>query len=335
MLIDMQRASLRFLLILLLSIFWVPTAALHAQGINLNNTQGQTLNTAALTVSPSYHEPFAVVTLSINDYSINTSGATITWLVNGSEYSEGSNQRSIDVQLGELGSKTTVQAVMQLPGGGNLSLDKTLQPVRVDMLVEADTLTPAFYQGRSLPTNGSVVRVTALPFMGTDTSPQQYSYRWKVGNQVIGGGAQFGKNNVDFVPGFGVNEQVSVDVINSEGKTVASRSIIVPITEPELYFYEDNPLRGLQTTAISDTYIFVNDEIQIRAEPYYINSTLLSQNPHIEWKLNNRSISNQNDNPQQITLRKEGNRGSFSLEFHIRNLEQLLQGVKEKITITF
>jgi len=324
----MKRTYTVFLFVFLFACSLSPQMA-HAQ---LENAAVQG---SVLVPSPQFPEPGEQVTLSIDDYTINTNGAKITWFVDGEYIESQDNNRGIVVTAGTLGTTKTVTAITTLPSGARLTASYTLTPMRVDMLIEADTLTPAFYKGRALPSSGSPVRVTAVPFTGQARSPESYSYKWTVGSDIAGGGSHFGKNSVTFSSGFEKSVKVSVDVMDSNGGVITKKTIYVPIIEPELHFYEINPLRGMSEIAIGRNYIFVGDEVRVRAEPYYMSSNLLSQDPHREWKIEGRTANNPSADPQEITLRKEGDRGSFTLEFHIRNLRQLLQGVKDSVTINF
>lgn len=285
--------------------------------------------------SPQHPAPNQQVTVTLNDYSSNTSGARTQWFVDGVEVVRAQNERAIVLGAGELGYRKNVLVVMTLPAGIQFQAKTTITPIRVDMLIEADTLAPSFYKGRTIPSTGSFVQVTAIPFTGEARTPESFSYTWRVDDTVQTGGSRLGKNAITFSSGFSKNSTVSVDVLDTDGSLITTKSISIPLTDPELYFYEVNPLRGMSEAAITNDFIFIGDEIKVRAEPYFIDATLLNQNPHIEWKLNGTSIINPNGNLQEITLRKQGGTGSFNLEFHIRNLRQLLQGVKDSVTINF
>lgn len=286
-------------------------------------------------LSPRMPEPFDQVTVSLSDYSINTNGATIAWFVDGSEVTSAANERSLTVSVGAAGSETEVVSITTLPSGIQIPTRTTLTPVRVDILVEGDTVAPVFYKGRAIPAEGSEVSVTAIPYTGEPRDPKGFSYRWKVNDDVVGGSSQFGKNRISFSSTFGKNIPVSVEIYDSDGSLVGGDSTVVSLVKPELHFYEVNPLRGLSEHTISRSHIFVGSEINVRAEPYFLDKTLLQSNPFIEWKLNAITIENPSSDPQEITLRKQGDSGSFNLSFHIRNLRQLLQGVEDTITIRF
>ncbi len=290
---------------------------------------------SAFSISPRFPEPNETVTIELNDFSINTAGASYTWFINGTEYVAAKNLRSIQIPAGTAGERTTVVARTRLANGATLETKTTIAPIRVDMLIEADTIVPAFYAGRSLPSSGSTVRVTAIPFADSSRSPSTYSYTWRVGSTVVGGSSIYGKNSVTFSSGFERTVQVSVDIIDSAGNLLTTEQVNVPISDPELHFYEVDPLSGLLERAIDDTYIFTNEETIFRAEPYYMDRALMANRPYTEWKLNGETIANPNSNQQEIVLRRSGQQGNFVLSYHVRNLRQLLQGVEDSVSIKF
>lgn len=325
-----QRALRYSLPMLFVALFLFPTLG-QAQF----SGAASLLNPSQISVSPAYPDPGESVELSLNDYSIDTSGAKIAWFRDGQEITAARNLRNIRVTAGALGSSETITVKTTLSSGSVLTATAVIKPVRVDLLVEADTLIPAFYAGRALPSSGSTVRVTALPFTGTPRAPEAYSYRWSVADKVVGGGSQFGKNSVVFRSQFEKVMNVAVEVIDSSGKTVAKKSVNVPIVKPELHFYTVNPLAGESPIAMGNNFIFSGEEMLVRAEPYFVDNNIFRQNHTSEWKINNQTIENPSADPQEITLRKQGDRGTFSLEFSIRNLQNLLQGIEDSINIRF
>lgn len=330
-----MKLFLRYYLVVMVGILLLPAVGVAQFSPVTPSFTDTSVNDAHLQISPRYYEPNNTVTIQLQAFSINTNGATIRWFIDGTENPNYRNERSIPVTTGKLGEAISVQAIITTPSGAEIPVRATLRPVRIDLLIEADTLTPAFYRGRSLPTSGSVVRVTALPFTGNSSPPSSFSYTWQVGEEVIAGGSQRGQNSVTFTPNFEKAQRVTVTVIDQSGATITSRTITIPIHEPELYFYEVNPLRGLQEIALRDNQPFPGIEMEIRAEPYYISRGLSVDALHTEWKLGGRTVVNPSRDPQQLSLRRQGTTGSVALEFHIRNLNQLLQGVKESITLRF
>jgi hypothetical protein len=286
-------------------------------------------------LSPRFPEPNQSVTLTLNDYSINTRGASYTWFINGTELVAAKNTRSIQVSAGDAGERTEVLARTVLANGAMIETRATIAPIRVDMLIEADTTVPAFYAGRPLPSSGSLIRVTAIPFTSPDRSPDSYSYTWRVGDKVVTGSSLVGKNSITFSSGFERFVDVAVDILDRDGSLLTTETVNVPISKPELHFYEVDPLAGLLPRAIDTSYIFTNDETTFRAEPYYMDRALMNNRPFTEWKLNGQTITNPSQNQQEIVLRRQGGQGKFVLSYHVRNLRQLLQGIEDEVTIQF
>ncbi len=319
----MKKLSHLFLFCLLILPFTV-----HAQSV----LPEQNLT---LKLSPLTPEPNTETTISLDAYSYETNGATIIWYVDGKEETSARNQRSLKITTKDAGEETNIKVDIDLPNNQQLTKSITINPIRIDLVLESNTLVPAFYQGRSLPTVGSTVRVIATPYTGGNVSPSDYTYVWKHNNQVLFGGAIKGKQVAEIKIGLGIEQIISVDVINSRGETVAKKSIVLPLAKPEILFYEENPLRGASQIALSDTYYLIDDEVTLRAEPYYMDSNIFSTEPLIEWSLNSKQIPNPSSDPQYLTLQKKLTSGAAKLSFHIRNLKQLLQGVEKGFVINF
>lgn len=283
-----------------------------------------------LEVNPAFPEEGETYTISANTYNTATPRSSIHWFVNGIQVTEASNQTSITLTADQTPDQVTAR--ITLTTGQILEETFIASPYRVDLIIDAETLTPAFYNGRNLPSSGSTITATALVFNNDKDITDNFSYLWKVNNKTQNGGSLYGQNTLDFKPSFEYKMNVSVDIFNSEGTRVAGETVIVPIVEPELYFYEQNPLRGLLGTALRDPHIFVGEEMVVRAEGYYMDTD--TADIHTMWEINNKEVAF-SENPTEITLRKEGNAGTASLSFHIRNMKQLLQGVEKSINIQF
>ena len=119
------------------------------------------------------------------------------------------------------------------------------------------------------------------------------------------------------------------------GNVFTRKLIQVKTVEPVTVFYEDNPLRGMSRHAILDSQQLFGEEISIRAEPYYMDKNIFEANTLQEWEINGKKVTNPNTDKQNITLRAGGGTGSFTVEYHIRNLDNLLQGTRDQFRLTF
>ncbi len=314
-----------------LTFFWfflLPFSSLQAQGVAIDQN-------FSIKTSPAIPEPNSEVTVELDAYAYDTVGATINWFIDGQENTNVKNQYNFKLNTKAIGQATEIKVVATMPSGKTLTKTILLKPARVDVVIEANTLVPSFYQGRALPTIGSTIRVIATPYTGESTAAKDFTYAWKHDNQVLFGGPVKGKQVAEIEVGQGLEQIITVDVINKNGVTVARKSVVLPLHKPEVVFYEENPLRGASQIAINNSYYLTSDEVTLRAEPYYMDKNIFSSQPLIEWTLNNRKISNQSQDPQYLTLQKKTDAGAVKLRFHIRNLNQLLQGVKGDLSISF
>ena len=203
---------------------------------------------------------------------------------------------------------------------------------RVDLIVYTDTTVPPFYGGHSLPSSGSKVTVTALVTLQNNNICKSCTYLWKKDGTLQNGVTATPDATFSFTPKFETRVVIGVEVRDSSGALVASNAQVLPIMKPELYFYEQNPLQGLLFRTLSNKYLFIGEEITLRAYPYFINSSIEQKDLLTAWSINGREVQTV-ENPYLITLRKEDLRDKTQLTFSVRNLKALLQGVEESISI--
>ena len=207
-------------------------------------------------------------------------------------------------------------------------------PNRVDILVNANTSVPSFYLGHRLPSSGSTITLTALPSIQNTISPKSYRYLWKRDGKVQNGGISSALNTFSFSTTLELRVTVSVDVVDANGRTVVSNTQLIPIVTPEIYFYEQNPLQGLLLNAVPNSYTIIGDEVTLRAYGYFMDSTITADNLSAVWSINDRKVIVGED-PYLITLQKQNQLQKSQLIFHLRNLQELLQGGEKSVTLNF
>jgi hypothetical protein len=295
-------------------------------------------NQPAVTIStsPTIPEPFAETVVSLDAYTLDTTGATISWFIDGVEEQSARNLRSLTLSAKALGQETEIAVRITQRDGQVITANHSVRPGQLDIVLEADTLVPAFYKGRPLLTVGSEVRAVAIPNLGDDRRPEGYSYLWQLNNEPLYGGAVTGKNAAVFTLGLGRSQILSTTVFNQSGDPVAKKSLVLDLAEPEIHFYSLNPLRGINQQAIGSAAAISGDELTVRAEPYYMSRDVLNQNPLIEWEIDGRNVEVDRSNPLELTLRRINDAGgSSNVEFHIRNLGQLVQGVRDSFRVIY
>ena len=286
----------------------------------------------AMQSNPSYPQPGESFTLSLQGQPQNI--ASISWYVNGVEQTQGAQQKEITLTYEALDESLSVVASILHTNGAVSEVRKTIATPRVDMHVYADTYTPAFYAGRALPSSGSTVHATAMVFGATGNTTDTYIYRWRLNGNTLQGGIALSTNTISFTPNFEDELVLQVEVLTRAGVVIAQKTQKVPVVEPEVHFYEKNPLRGLSFTALTDPFTLIAEETIVQGEPYYMDMSTQEDDLHMEWELDGKTVGSAGA-PNAISLEKNGATGKAFVTFHVRNLTQLLQGVKESFTVQF
>jgi hypothetical protein len=290
--------------------FMTPSAA--AQSFNLG---GGSLN---LIVSPDSPKPYSPITVSIDDYSIDTLGSTITWYVDGEELANSKNERSVSLETGALGTPQEISVLITNPKSPAFSVRKMVTPIAIDIILESDTYTPYFYKGRALPSTEATVRAIAVVHDGTELPDTRYTYKWTLNDSVLYGGPVLGKNVASFTMPHYDGARLTVEVLNKDSEFVGKKSFTFGPTTPEMHFYENSVLRGLSQKETLGEYALTREETTIFAEPYFMNvSSIDTSLTDILWKINNEDAGASSETPNAITLKRIGEEGNAHVECSI------------------
>jgi hypothetical protein len=271
------------------------------------------------------------VAVSLEDYSIDTLGAIIQWYVDGEELKDRKNERSIAVLSKALGEKTDVRVVVSRPNSPQLSQSVSIVPAAVDLILEADTYVPYFYQGRALPSGDSSVKAIAVVNDGSGKKAP-YSYKWAEGSTVLFGGPLKGKNAVNMTLSRYDNKTLSVEVFDSKGASVGRKAIVLRASEPELLFYEESPLRGLSERSIASPFVSFGDQVTLYGEPYYLNAQMSDADSY--WSIDGQQ-QGASEIPNAITLEKTGSGGSALIKFTAITKGLVPQFLEDSFKIVF
>lgn len=132
----------------------------------------------------------------------------------------------------------------------------------IDLIVEANTYVPYFYQGRAVPTAGNSLRLVAV----VDSAVAPTSFRWHIGSQYL---STTGPAVEVTFPILDSRTLVEVTALDSNNVALGRQAEYIETSQPKILFYEDNALRGTSRTAIQDGFILVGDETLLKAEPYF------------------------------------------------------------------
>ena len=288
----------------------------------------------SIKITPTYPEPDTAFTASLDDYSSIDRVTNIAWKVDGEVQQSAANLRELNLRSMDGGQSTVIEAVVTYSTGRTQTIKQTVTPRYLDIIVEAQTKTPSFYLGRSLPSADSTVNLTAV-LSNTAIANGNLLYTWRLNNTVIGGGAQRGKNKTSITTPAGTAFLIGLEVSTLTGEILARRTVSVPSVSPTLHFYEKSSLYGLSNRSVSSLNL-TGDSITMQAEPYNLAIETYNLPDLVEWKINGAVVRNPNQNPYEITLTADNQTFSAStIDFHVRNLSSLLQGVRGQFKLNF
>jgi hypothetical protein len=289
----------------------------------------------SLSSNPRFPGAYGDVEISLDDYQINTAGATITWYVDSVEQVSYKNTRSITVTTGALGKKSVVSVIISRNNAPQLTSSITLIPTEVHIILEAQTYVPNFYRGRALPSIGSEVRAIAVVEDGTKAPANTYAYTWTEENTVLFGGPIKGKYAYEFtMPRYGT-KRLSVEVTDGNGKLVGGGVVSLTTSKPELHFYEQSPLRGLSQKVVTSPFPLIGAETTIYGEPYFITAGMNATDASFTWKINNEKVEQNTTNPNAITLQRVGDSGKSQISLEILTRRQIPELLKDTFNLIF
>ncbi|MBI5138842.1 MAG: hypothetical protein HZA95_03535 [Candidatus Vogelbacteria bacterium] len=257
--------------------------------------------------------PNSSVKFSVTDGSTEYENSIYQWTLDGKTILKGLGQKSVTFATGRAGKVMQLSLELLTPRGELVQKKFSINPASVSIVWETDSYTPDFYDGKPLPTEGSNVRFIAVPEMyepnGRKLTPSELYFEWS--HEFEKDSAMSGYNK-DVYPYEFLNtlreDNFSVRVRNLDGSIVADTATYLEAIDPEMYFYEDSPLRGtIFSRAVSGEYNMGSREITLRAEPYFLPLDNKSRlvNGIFDWEIDGKLATPSSGDRSAITLRQD------------------------------
>lgn len=291
---------------LLITLFIATALTVFATAPSVTTAQLPTVgNSTNLSIvsSPENPRAFQNVVISISNYSTDLDRATIVWTLNGKEVKRGIGEKRITIQTGALGSTSAITVTAITEEGGRITDSLYVVPSNVDLIWEANTYVPPFYEGKALyPIQGSVT-VSAIPHLVNSKKvklrAKDLHYQWLQDRKPLQEYSGFGKDSLTIIgPVILKPTLVEVIVSSRDNVLIAQTSITLNPTDPVVVLYEEHPARGiLYEKAIGGTYETTSQDTKIVAVPYFFSLAKPSDGTvTYTWILNNRTVGKQTDN---------------------------------------
>lgn len=289
----------------------------------------------SLIATPNYPGPFEPFSVELSAPDEGYAGATIKWYIDGVEDLSARNQRQNKLTAGPLGKAMTIRVTLEKRGGGTEETILKITPIQIDVVIEANTTVPSFYAGRALPARGGAARATAIITTGSAVDRDNLTYYWELNTTVLGGGPIRGLSSIDFDMPVGFESYIDVTISNAAG-VIGRKSVRLTPAEPEIVFYEENPLLGVSGEAFTQLKTVLGNQLTIRGEPYYMNPFKTNSKSLVEWRLNNR-LSDNSGSPEinVITLRSDGTGSRGSVSLRMADLSKLSAPISNSFSLQF
>jgi hypothetical protein len=243
---------------------------------------------ATITLNPENPEPNSPVTLTLESYAFNTSVANITWKVGGKVVASGEGVDTLKLTTGDVGQALPVSVRAETADGEFIEQAIAVVPSSVILLYEAPkSYVPFFYEGRSLPSDGGTVHVSAFPQMsdgGGILDPSTLSYSWYVDGELVKYASGLGRQSADLrLDILQDSDEIKVMVQSPRGNSTTKTITISPHpVMPLLYLYD--PVFGPDFTKLVGKRFETVTDFILDMEPFYV-SYRESRAPTYNWYL--------------------------------------------------
>ena len=205
----------------------------------------------------------------------------------------------------------------------------------VDLLWQGETYTPPFYDGRTLWSNETRVKVVAVSnISGFD--PSTLYYRWTKDGIVLGSLSGVGKSSMVFVDSvLSLPIEVKVDLRDGEdGKVLGTQTVVLTPGNPRTIVVEKSPLYGyLFNKAVGSEFELKSEEVSFAAYPLFGQVTYKDA-PALTYKW----ITNTGDTrtgSEVIYRVPEGASGSSSVNLKVTHSRVLVQPRDKSFVVRF
>ena len=332
--------------ILLFAISYMLYAGVAMAQFNLPTNQLPNLNlkpTLSLTLDPLTPQPNSIITVTANLSGItNVNNSNYTWFLNSARQKEtsGLNKNIFTFPVGDLGAVYKVGVNVLTPNGDDLSDSISLTVSDFDLTWSASSRAPASYKGKLLPTQNSIVSVSALPFIyrpGTKTfiTNNNLIFNWRVDDKFSTDKSGAGKSDFlltirDFA---GANKSVRLEIKTPDNAVFLTKSAAIPIVRPQTLIYFADPKTNLPYGAALQNLIIKPISLNFIAQNYFFNA--ISKDLKWQWFIDNQEVTGKGEKPwlASLNLSNIGQRFSVQVQVSAKNPANDLETAQSTINL--
>jgi len=165
-----------------------------------------------INLSPEIPEPNQTISAELSGTLVDLDSSDIYWYLDKEIQKHGIGEKSFSFTAGDVDEKKDLEAIVIIPDGRRIDLQRTIEPTNIDLLWEANTYTPPFYRGKALPTYKSSIKVLALP-SGKNINTK-FIYNWSIDslNNIAGSSGYNQKTFTTFGSYAGYSRKINVSM---------------------------------------------------------------------------------------------------------------------------
>ncbi len=294
---------------------------------------------AVVEISPANPAPYSSATLTLTSYSFNVSTAMITWSTGGKELSSGLGKKQLVVRTGAAGQQIPIKVTAKTADGGLFETTQVIMPESVDLLYETpEGFVPPFYEGRSLPSEGANVRVTAIPTISEGNqkiAAGSLSYTWYVNDEVMEDASGAGRQ-VLTVPLDYITEVTTIGVLvtSPRGARAENKIDIYPhVVIPAVYPYD--AILGTNLSRLIRQRFETTADFTLQLVPYFLSARAgLERSAVYTWLLDDSPITPIGGQLLSLSPKKDSY-GSRTLSIIVDNSMRRLQEARTDLDLIF
>ena len=288
-------------------------------------TIGDIKSTISLNSEPLTPLPNSTITVTANLSGITGGGSSnYVWFLNGVKQSgiSGLNKNIFSFPTGPLGTIYRVDLTVITSSGQNLSNAINLTVSDVDLTWITNSEAPVFYKAKLMPTQNSVVTVSALPFIYRPGSKTLISsggliFNWFINDKLESDKSGVGKPDLSFrVDGFpGSDNEIRLEIL-TEDKTISlNKFITIPVVRPQIWLYFSDPKTSLPFGTALKNLTTKATNLNFVAQIYFF--TVPEKNLKWQWFINNKEVTGGGEKPWLASLNLSNISQLFSAQVQV------------------
>lgn len=292
----------------------------EALGLPSFGSGGQQGSQFSISADNSNPAPKEKISLRIDSFFFDPDRSFIQWFVNGKKISEGTGEKFLTIETGDIGSKSDVRARVTTPQGQIYENSLSITPFALSLYWWADTSVPYWYKGKALPTVGNTVRISAFAPTGGAES-KNIIYKWSINENFQAAVSGVGRQIFSFRPQFqNLQDLVRVKIENLNKTLAFEQTLTLHNVSPEIWFCVIDIFSGCSKGA-SQISVISGDSVDIKASPFFFGKDELKFIKYT-WDINGRPPTTKATSRPQITTIKipQDLKGSLQINLSIESI---------------